>query len=194
MCIFAHPHWRQNSKPLRSATDELTRYFFGSGLFDAFELIGGHHWSDNYSQIAYFNQMKTEGVTLPVVGASDEHGVLPMSVAYQPEVRQYFTEERTLVFAKENSREGIIEAVKGHRSAAVFKFGESVPMISGCDYRLFQYAQFLLLNYFPLRDELYAAEGRWMLEYAAGVPEAKEKLLRAVADNAYFEDKYIYCG
>ena len=42
--------------------------------------------------------------------------------------------------------------------------------------------------------ELYATEGRLMHDYAAGVPEAKEKLLRTVADNAYFEDKYFYRG
>lgn len=186
MCILAHPHWRY---PLHSVTDETTRYFLESGLFDALELIGGQHWSDNYSQIAYYNQLTAEGMRIPVVGASDEHGVLPVGVP--PEKRHYFTEERTLVFAKENSREGIIEAVKGCYSAAMFKPVDQFPQINGCSYRLFKYAMFLLLNYFPLRDELCAVEGRLMHEYAAGTPGAKEKLLRTVEDNAYFEDKYF---
>ena len=189
LCILAHPHWRY---PLRSVTDETTRYFIESGRFDALELIGGQNWSDNYSQIAYHNQLRAEGVTIPVVGASDEHGALP--TGYHPEVLHYFTEERTLVFAKENTREGIIEAVKGAYSAAMFKPSHAFPLVCGCDYRLFQYAQFLVLNYFPLRDELYAAEGRLMLDYATGVPGAEEKLLRTVADNAYFEDKYFCRG
>jgi hypothetical protein len=48
-----------------------------------------------------------------------------------------------------------------------------------------------VLNYFPLREILYAAEGQLMQEYAAGIPEAKEKLLRTVADHAGFEEKYF---
>ena len=73
----------------------------------------------------------------------------------------------------------------------MLKYAEQYPQVCGGSYRLYQYAQFLLLNYFPLRDELYAAEGRLMLDYAAGVPGAKEALLHTVQSHAYFEEKYF---
>ncbi|MBE6594532.1 MAG: hypothetical protein E7644_01900 [Ruminococcaceae bacterium] len=186
LAILAHPHWVY---PLRSVPDQTTRYFFEKGIFDALELIGGMRWYENHPQVALYHHLTAEGIRIPVVGSSDEHGVLPHD--HPAKTVAYFTEERTLVFAKENSREEIIGAIKDLYSTAVLKYAEQYPQVCGGSYRLYQYAQFLLLNYFPLRDELYAAEGRLMLDYAAGVPGAKEKLLRTVQSHAYFEEKYF---
>lgn len=189
MAILAHPHWNY---PVRNVPDQTTRYFLKEGMFDALELVGGMRWYENHTQVAFYYQLLSEGIRIPVVGSSDSHGVLPHP--HPANKVAYFTEERTVLFAKENSREGIIEAVKELYSTAILKFEGQYPEVCGGTYRIYQYAQFLLQNYFPMRDELYAVEGRLMLDYATGVPNAKEKLLQAVEDHAYFENKYFYRG
>lgn len=186
MTILAHPHWLHT---VRDVPDQTTRYFLEHGIVDALELIGGQQWFENHQQIALYYHLTGQGIRIPVVGSSDEHGVLPHP--YPANKVSYFTEERSLIFAMENTRDSIIDAVKDMYSIAVLKYDGEYPQVCGGSYRIYQYAQFLLQNYFPLRDELYAVEGRYMLDYAAGVPEAKEKLLRTVEDNAYFETKYF---
>ena len=184
MAILAHPHWHWR---VRNVSDQMNKYFWDHGTFDAMELIGGQEWYENMTQINLYHEWRGQGYRIPVVGSSDEHGVLEIS----RHLPSYFTEERTVVFAKENSRDAIIEAVKGLYSSVVLKYAEQYPQIAGGGYRLEQYTQFLVQNYFPLRDELYAEEGRLLHEYIAGTPGAKERLLATVAANAYFENKYF---
>ena len=167
----------------------MYRYFFEHHIFDALELQGGLLWYENQTQNALWEELRAQGHQLPVVGSSDEHGVLPKHLKADIE---YFTEERTLLLAKENTREGIIEAVKNLYSVAMQKDEGSNPVLCGGNYRLRRYMVFLLRNYFPIRDEVYFEQGRLMHAFAAGTPGAKEKLLRCVADSADFESKYFY--
>lgn len=185
MAILAHPHWRWR---VYNVPDPMNEYFWQHGVFDAMELIGGQTWHENMGQINLYNEWRARGRQIPVVGSSDEHGVL-WSARSKP---AYFTEERTVVYAKENSRDAIIEAVKGPYSTVVLKYVDQYPQIYGGGYRLELFTMFLVKNYFPLRDELYFEEGRLLHEYIAGTPGAKERLLATVAANAGFEEKY-YC-
>ncbi|MBE6555617.1 MAG: hypothetical protein E7663_05240 [Ruminococcaceae bacterium] len=186
LSILAHPHWYWQA---HNVPDVTTRYLFEKGVFDALELIGGLHWYENDSQIAYYEKLTAEGVKIPVVGSSDQHSVLPYP--YPAERLSYFTEESTLVFAKDNTRDAITDAVKELYSTAVLKYAGQFPRICGGSYRIKCYTNFLLREYFPLREELYATEGRLMHEYNAGTPGAREQLLQTVAYHAYFEDKYF---
>ena len=184
MSILAHPHW---TCPVRNAPDQMHEYFWKHNTFDAFELVGGMSWYDNNTQINLYNEWRAHGRQVPVVGDSDEHGVLTVN----EKKPVWFTEERTVVFAEENSRDAIIKAVKGLYSSVVLKYVDQYPMIFGGGYRLEQYTNFLVRSYFPIRDQLYYEEGRLLHEYIAGTPGAKERLLDTVKANSYFEDKYI---
>ncbi len=191
MCIYVHPHWLNN---VRNVPDSLSRFILGNHLCDAFELLGGQSWQENQTQIALYNQLSSEGIKIPVVGSSDSHGTLMVNAGDENEPYHMFTEERTIVFARSNTREDIINAVKELNSLAVLKYRGQYPAVYGGSYRLTQYALFLLEQYYPLRDALYFEEGRLMHEYIAGTPGARERLLRTVADNRYFESKYIFRG
>lgn len=185
MAILAHPHWLWK---VHNVPDQMNEYFWQHDVFDAMELINGQGWQENASQISLYNEWRAKGRTVPVVAGSDEHGVL--WVARSKPV--HFTEERAVVYAKENERDAIIDAVKGLYSTVVLKCVDQNPQIVGGGYRLELFTLFLLRNYFPLRDELYFEEGRLLHEYLAGTPGAKERLEATVKANAYFEDKY-YC-
>ena len=184
LAILAHPHWIWK---VRNAPEELTQYLLEHGIMDALELIGGQDWGEQQLQLAFYDHLRKKGLRVPVVGSSDEHTVLTL----RRRRVQHFTEERTVVLATENTRDAIISAVKADYSTTVGQYQDEYPRVRGGEYRIQKYVIFLLQNYFPLRDELYISEGRLMHEYAAGTPGAKEKLLRTVADNAYFEDKYF---
>ncbi len=186
MSILAHPHWIWRT---RNVPDQTTRYMLQTGMFDALELIGGLDWYENQSQVAFYEQLCREGLEVPIVGSSDQHGTLPGGLT--EDTVNYFTEERTLVLATGNTREEIADAVKGHFTVAIQKFTGQFPIVAGGSYRLKQYALFLLREYLPLRDELYFTEGRLLHEALAGVPGAKEQLYATVKYHAYFEDKYF---
>ena len=189
MCIFAHPHWLQN---VRNVPDALSEYLLLNGVCDAFELIGGQTAYENQSQIALYNHLvMNKGLRIGIVGSSDEHGTLNVVKGPAHEPCHYFTEERTVVLAKDNTREEIIAAVKGQFSAAVEKYENQYVHIYCNEYRVSQYVNFLMREYFPLRDELYFEEGRLLHEYIAGTEDAAERINFTVKHNAYFEDKYI---
>ena len=47
---------------------------FKRGYFDAFEAIGGTKYIfENNLQVALYNEMRAEGVKMPIVGSTDSH-------------------------------------------------------------------------------------------------------------------------
>ena len=78
------------------------------------------------------------------------------------------------VFAQENERVSIINAIKDYYSVAIDTISTEYRIVG--DLRLTQYASFLYENFFPLHDELCYEEGRAMKDYAFGEPGAKEIL------------------
>lgn len=189
LCIFAHPHWRQK---VHNVPDAVSEYFLSSGIFDAFELIGGQSWQENQSQLMMFGHMSRRGIDIPIVGSSDSHGTLELHTGSPNWPYRMFTEERTIVLARENSRDAIVEAVRAGLTTAIQMYEGQYPQICGGSFRVGQYVLFLLENYYPLRDRLYADEGRLMVEYIAGTPGAEQRLLRTVGENLEFERKYFF--
>lgn len=186
MAILAHPHWITT---VHNVPDQTTRYMLQKGIFDALELVGGLCWFETQTQVAFYEQLQSEGVDIPVVGSSDMHSCLPY--AYPTDHVAYFTEERTVVFAESNTKEDIIKAVKDHYSTTVYKPVGNYPQVAGGSYRLKKYVTFLLQHYFPLRDELYFTEGCLLHDYVAGVEGAKEQLLATTAYNQKLHDRYF---
>lgn len=189
MSIYAHPHWLCN---VRNAPDGVSRYVLSGGLFDAFELIGGQSCHENQMQVAlYYDILRNGGGNFGVVGSSDQHGTLNVRYGSADDTYTMFTEERTLVFAGANTREEIIDAVKGGWSLAIEKYLGSGLHYYGGSYRLTQYAAFLFNEYFPIRDKMLFAEGELMCDYLQGDMSAGERLVTLCHINRTKYDRYF---
>lgn len=177
LAIFAHPFWRND---VYNVSEAMTRAQFKNRIFDAFELLNGMPQRTNNLQTAFWQQMRAEGIDVPIVGSSDSHGTINA---------QWFKWLSTIVFARSASREDICEAVMSHRSVAVEQFEGEYNRAFG-DFRYVKYALFLLEDYFPIHDELCVEEGRLMKEAALGSARAAE-LLGEVCTRA--DEYYIRC-
>ena len=187
MAILAHPHWLW---PVHNVADPTTRYMLKAGIFDALELVGGMRWDEQQTQIAFYEQLCAEGINIPVVGSSDMHSCLNHPAP--ADQVHYFTEERTVVFAKSNTREDIIQAVKDGYSTTIYMPVGNYPQICGGSYRMKCYANFLMREYFPRHEARCFTEGCLMHDYLAGVVGAKEQLEALAAYNKALESRYFY--
>ncbi len=181
MAIFCHPHWIAD---VYHVADSFTKFYLENNFADCFELVGGQSNKENMMQISLYNEIKSKGFNIPIVGSSDSHGTVN---------RKYFTESKTIVLAKSNTREDIIEAVKNLYSIAVDEYkGQNYHVHSS--YRLSSYAIFLIDNYFPLHNELCFEEGRLMRAYINGDIEAKERLELIKGQTIKLIEKYFMIG
>ena len=169
LLIFPHPYWRMGSKTHNSC-NELRIMLQKSGLFDAYELIGGMGQMGNNMSVAAWQELRIEGYDIPVVGSSDVH-----------EMDDSFGGHFTIAFAKGNDRESILEAVKAGNTVAVEADGEGKRRQYRCygSLRLVTYAQFLLRNYFNKTQQIAEGEGVAMRRYLIG--EEDGALLDAMA-------------
>lgn len=169
LAMLNHPHWVSN---VYSMPDDLTRLLLKNKVFDVYEVTGASNRHMNNMKAAFYYSLMKEGFELPpMVAVSDSHGT----------ASGVFKNKYTIVFAERNDREGVLEAVKANRVAAVETFGDGEYNVLG-DYRFVSYARFLIEWYFPYFPIVTAEEGRLMHDYIMGCPEAKAKL-DAKADN-----------
>lgn len=162
--IFPHPYW---ICPVMQLHESYTRFVYEQGPFDAFEVLGGeNYFAHNGFQTGFYYEMKARGFDRPVVGSTDTHG----STEHNPNALIC----STIVFARENSREELIAAIKDQYSVAVDTISKEYRLVG--DFRLMKYASFLMENYFPLHDLACRAEGYYMNCLLAGDPRAKEIL------------------
>ncbi len=165
IAIFAHPHWMRD---VYNVPDELTEALFNNNVFDAFELIGGFNLLDNNIQIALYNEMRSKGLKIPIVGSSDSHTTIN-----NPAV---FNARYTVVFAKDNSPAAIKEAILDGWSLAYEEFYPSDYYMGHGSYRLCMYGKFLRENYFPIMSVFGAEEGLLMREHICGDEGARDRL------------------
>ncbi len=158
LAIFAHPFW----KPYKyNLSDEFCQILFDQKIFDAFELMGGIGAPNCNMQLALWQEQVQKGNALSVVGSSDSHSHNFETTAY---ARRF-----TYVFAKDNTTEAILEAIKNGYSVA----GE-LPLSNDYDVRFYgslrlvMFAHFMFKNYFSKTIELCAAEGKLMQRYSSG--------------------------
>lgn len=177
LAVFPHPFWRPGEKTY-NVDSNFARILLSSGMFDAYELIGGMKVPDNNCSVAMWNDLRAEGVKIPVVGSSDVHGI---------ENAKTFPNYFTVAFAKENSNDAIIEAVKSSMCVAVESCGYEYDRQYRAygSYRLVSYAQFLLKYYFPIRQCMCQGEGVAMRAYAMGEVDAKLIELEAEMSQGY---------
>ncbi len=182
IAIFPHPYWRCGKNNSYNVCDSLTRAFLTSGMFDAFELVGGMKVEGINRAVALWQDLRAEGYNIPVVGSSDVHDLTVKDFPY------HFT----VCFATENTSDAIIAAIKNGMSVAV--------EMSGVEYereyraygsmRLVTYAQFLFKHYFSDLQRACQGEGVAMRYYAMGLTN-KETVEVAAKLGTDFSDRFF---
>ena len=161
LAIFAHPYWQPDHYNI---SREFARILFDEKLFDALELMGGCRDRDSNHQLALWQEQAFNGNVMNVVGSSDSHN--------HDFSKHIFGHRFTLVFAKGNDTDSILEAVRNGYSVA----GELPPnsefdvRFYGSQIRLISFAHFLYENYFTETWRLCYGEGVLMRRYAQGEP------------------------
>ena len=158
IAIFAHPYWRPEGSRASNVCEELSKILLKSGMFDAYELMGGIDRVGNNRSAAFWNEMRAEGCDIPVVGSSDVH-----STEGEP-----FGNCFTVCFAADSSNEAIADAVKRGYSLAVEGTGVERTREYRCygKLRLVHYTHFLLKNFFTPMQRICQGEGVAMRAYA----------------------------
>ena len=138
--VFAHPYWLSD---MWQIPEPFTKYMLAKHPFDAFEVLGGeNYYEHNGFQTALYYDEYRQGRVHPIVGSTDSHG--------STEHNRNAAICSTVVFAKENERAAILEAIKEKYSVAVDTISAEYRLVG--EFRLQKYASFLMENYFPVHD------------------------------------------
>jgi hypothetical protein len=182
IAIFPHPFWRPGDNHCYNVCDSLTRAFLCSGMFDAFELVGGMKVHGINRAVALWQELRCEGHRISVVGSSDVHKIAGLD----------FPNHFTVCFAKANTTQEILQSVREGMSVAVELSGreEEREFRAYGDFRLVSYAQFLLRFYFPEWERICRGEGVAMRRYAMGQTPAAT-LEAQVAQSMDFRDTFF---
>ena len=165
--IFCHPYWISN---VFQVPETLVEYMMETQPFDAFEVLGGEsYYQQNGFQTARYYDDRAKGRYYPIVGSTDSHSSVHNDGALIAS---------TIVFAPENTREGIVYSIKDMYSVAVDTISTEHRLVG--ETRFIRYGDFLLREFFPLHDELVYEEGRAMRDYACG-DEAAADILKAIS-------------
>ena len=159
IAIFAHPYWC----PLKyNIPREFSSLLFAEKIFDAFELMGGISNANDNIQLALWQEQCMLGNPIPVVGSSDSHN-------HDSTVTE-FTRRFTIVFAKDNTTEAILDAIKnGYSVSGELSTGSySDVRFYAPQMRLVLFAHFLFQNYFNETHKICIGEGFLMRRYAEG--------------------------
>ena len=185
LCVFCHPYW----SVAQNVIDEgITSEIFRRNKFDAFEVLGGfykYQFESNNFQVVRYYEEQAKGNRFPVVGLSDSHGVDRFEFgAGRPVVQRVvgmkYADSRdcdlfgwyyTVVLAKSNTAEDLIDGIRNFRSCAVSCIEGETPRVYG-PFRMVRYVNFLLREYFPMHDTLCGTEGALMLDHLAGDAKA----------------------
>ena len=175
IAIFPHPFWRPGKSKVFNVCDEFATILLKSGMFDAYELIGGMGQEGNNRSVAFWADLRAEGLKIPVVGSSDVHKI---------EKSVEFPHLFTICFAEEATPEATIAAVKAGLSVAVEGTGTEYERHHRAygSLRLVTYTQFLLKHFFTKIQRIAHGEGVAMRAYAIG--EAPKELIEMQAVQA----------
>lgn len=175
--ILSHVYWYIGYNNVQT---KMVKSVIKNGLCDAFELLGSSSPGKDNLQIALYNDLRQEGVNIPIVGISDSHTVLGGK-------KTSFKSLSTIVFSDGNN---IIDAIKDGYSVAT----ETLPNEQPHEYgtlRLVSYTQFLMKNYFPIHDELCSASGMFIERYLQGDDSAKELIVNIEDRISSFEKNFF---
>ena len=165
LAIFAHPFWRPGGSKIYNVYDDYAFLLLKSGMFDAYELVGGMGQAGVNRSVAMWADLRAEGLKISVVGSSDVHALTRS---------KDFPCHYTVCFADENENDAIIDAVRRGNSVACESDGYEYDRTYRCygSIRLVSYAQFLLHHFFPRMHRIAEGEGVAMRAYAIGEADA----------------------
>lgn len=174
LAIFVHPFWRTVLCNCYNMSNNFAKLLIKSGAFDAYEVHGGMKWDGNNMSLALWNDLLAQGVKIPLVASSDVHATTSED--------HHFSYIFTIVLAKDNTPEAIMEAVRKGNTIAVERVGTAEKPEFRCvgSLRMVIYAQFLLAHYFPRTQRIAEGEGVMMRRYLIGAESSE--LLSACAD------------
>ena len=160
LAIFPHPFWRPAGL-IHNVNVEFSNILLKSGMFDAYEVIGGMSRPNNNQSVNLWNELRANGEKINVVASSDVH-VIDNSIVFPCNF--------TICFAKDKTVDGVIDAIKNGMSVAVESTGVeySREFRAYGSLRLVIYAQYLLKHYFVKQEILCAGVGVAMRAYAMG--------------------------
>lgn len=176
LAIFPHPFWRPGKSQMYNVCEELAKLFLTSGMFDGYEMLGGMAQPDNNCSVMMWSELRAEcGLRITVVGSSDIHIL---------ENADRFPHIYTICFAKDNSHDEIVAAVKAGRTVAVEDIGDESRRQQRCygSLRLVMYAQYLLKHFFGEMERSCEGEGVAMRQYSMGAGSAE--LINLLADQS----------
>lgn len=185
LAIFAHPYWRP-SDLVYNTCDEFAKILLMSGMFDAYELVGGMKQKGTNRSINLWSELRAEGLKISVVGSSDVH-----KIEHSIDFPFLFT----ICFAPDKSESEIVRSVKEGRSVAVEANGTDEYARQFRAYgalRYVSYAQYLLEHYFPKYERYCEGIGVSMRAYAMG--DAPAQLVEMNAQLAErFSSRFFGC-
>ena len=171
LAIYAHPFWRPNCY---NVSKEFSYILFEEVDFDAFEVIDCSNTAQSNQQVALWQEQLCKGKEIPVVSCSDSHHMF-----YNKNI---FGRHFTIVFAKSNTTEDILEAIRNGNSVAgdISVNCDDEVRFYGSKIRLILFAHFLFTSYFKETWRLCYGEGILMRRLAEG--EQVGEILAALAD------------
>ncbi|MBR2370630.1 MAG: hypothetical protein IKA82_01290 [Clostridia bacterium] len=165
IAILPHPYWYPKTQLVFNLCDDFVKTLLRSGMFDAYELFGGMQVDGCNRSVNMWNELRIEGIDVPVVASSDVHNL---------ERSAHFPHKFTVCFVEEPTSEGVKNAVKKGLSVAIEAVGTEYDRQHRCysSLRLVSYTQFLLREYFFPLQKLSHGVGIAMRAYAIeGAPK-----------------------
>lgn len=135
LSVLCHPYWDAYGE--YNMQTPMLELLLKNGIFDAFEVVDDDDHTGNgvNLQTAIYNEMRANGIKVPIVGSSDCHSV----------VSDVFDKFFTYAFC-ENIND-VKQAVKDLKTVAVERIGNEYRVYG--PFRLVKYARFLCDNLEP---------------------------------------------
>jgi len=177
--ILAHPFWDAYGE-YNMERREL-EYHLTNKTFDALELFAGNDNNGNGDnlEIAVWGEIRATGTRVSLLGASDNHN--------RHSTVTRFNKNLSVVFAR--GTDDILDAVRRGDTVAVKRTDDEKFLVLG-DYRLVNYARFLLAEFYPEYSALCSVAAEAILESpderSNALAEAEEKIAQFRA--SFFAD------
>ena len=176
VAVMAHPFWESggeyNMQPVEC------RYHLRNGDFDVLELLGGNDDTGNGNNLLelVWNDLRTEGVNVPVIGSSDAHTTV-IAGDYD-----HFSRQFSVVLA--TGYDDLPTAMKEGRAVPVRRESDKHFRCLG-NYRYAKYARFLMGEYYPAYIALCAAHSAALADRDTDALAVAEKAIAAYQEKFY---------
>ncbi len=184
VAILAHPFWEWDAHNTR---DDVFRYFCEKKIYDGAEILHGQEpgCRDANMQVAFWNDMRADGVYISPLGADDAHRRY-----FRWDYDSSFDRVYTVALMREPTLASFAGALKNGYTAAVETYDGAPEHVVGT-YRMTKFTIFLLDTYYPVHDELCFEEGRLMRDAYLGDGEARELLVSLSGRVKRYTDRFF---